>query len=601
MRPILSTVAFALLALLAPQGPSRALPSAVPSGDDAWIELRTPSFLLFSNAGESRARRIAASLERLRSVLGQLNPGLKLTAPNPTYVFVFQDDASFRPYRRVYRGQPVEVKGYFLTTPEANWVAVDADRHSDEIAIVQHELLHFILRNNYPSLPLWFNEGLAEVYSSFIAGEREARIGAPIPEHVGWLRRHGIVPLADLFAIDQGSPDYNEGARRGVFYAESWALVHYLLVGNLEHRRQAPLYLQEMAREEPSPDAFHRAFGVDDAALEREIRAYVQRRVFDIQLVPVQPEKDLRIVRRDLSRAEALARLGNLLVSLDSSLWPAGSEHFRAALALDPEEAQALAGLGRIEALAGKPRQAVPWLERAARRAPDDFVIQYLYGFALLEAQSGTPDRTEMKRARDAFSRAVALQPDFGEAWARLAYAQAEERTDGAVTAEALRSFETAHRFLPTRTDIAFNLVLSYARNGQGARAEEVIDHALAVHGTPDEVLRARAALIQEGRREAEDLIGGGHLREAAARLEELASKAATPEQRMELQARLAEVRDVLDYNRFVDRYNHAMEIAGKDPQGAIAVLEDLVATTHEPGQVEQARQALESLRAGPQ
>jgi tetratricopeptide (TPR) repeat protein len=597
MRPILSTLTLTLLALLAAPE-SRAQSSALPSDNDTWTELRTPGFLLFSDAGESKARRVAASLERLRSVLGQLNPGLKLSAPTPTYVFVFRDNAAFRPYRRVYNGQPVDVGGYFLTRPEANWVAVDADPHTDETSIVQHELLHYILRNNYPSLPLWFNEGMAELYSSFIAGDREARIGTPIPEHVAWLRRHGLIPLADLFAIDQSSPDYSEGERRGAFYAESWALVHYLLEGNPELRRKAPRFFREMAREEPAPDAFRRAFGIDDAELEKELRNYVRKSLYEVRIVPVEPGEEVSFTRRELSRAEALARLGHLQVSLDKSLWPAATDHFQAALALDPGDAQALAGLGRIAALSGRPREAIPWLQRAAAAAPDDFVIQYLFGLALLDAQAATPDRAEMRRARDAFARAVALQPDFGEAWARLGYAQTQERPDGAVTAEALASFEAAHRLLPSRTDIAFNLMLTYARSGQHDRAQEVLDHTLAVHGTPGEVRHAREALVREGRHDAEELIGRGDLEQAEARLGDLAEQAATPEQRAELLARRTEVRDVLDYNRFVDRYNHAMEIAGRDPHAAIAILEELVATTREPGQVDQARKALESLKA---
>jgi tetratricopeptide (TPR) repeat protein len=436
---------------------------------------------------------------------------------------------------------------------------------------------------------------MAEVYSSFQATGNEARIGLPIPEHVYWLRRHTLIPPAQLFAMDQGSPDYNEGDRRGVFYAESWALVHYLLVGNPELRQKAPLYLQEMAKEQPAPDAFHTAFGRDDAELEKEIRAYVRKRLFEVQTVPVRPgdpAAELQVKKRDLPRAEALGRLGTLLVSLDPSAWPAASEHFRAALALDPEQAQALAGLGWIESLSSRPQEARPWLEKAARKAPDDFVIQYLYGLALLE---GNPGPADLRQARDAFARAVALQPEFGEAWARLAFAQAQ---DDPLPAEAARSFETAHRLLPARTDIAYNLVLAYARTGQRDRAQEVIDHVLAVHGTPDEVQRARAALIQEKRRDVEDLIGKGDLEKAAALLEGLAAQSPTPEQRADLLSRLADVRQVLDYNRFVDRYNQAVTLAGRDPEAAIAILEDLVATTREPGQVEQAKKILESLKA---
>jgi tetratricopeptide (TPR) repeat protein len=593
MRTISSRLTLLTGALLlgASGSPARALPPE----KDAWIELRTPSFVLFSDAGEKNARQVAESLERLRSVLGQLNPGLKLTAPNPTYVFVFRNNDAFKPYRRIYNGRPVDVGGYFITRPEANWVAVNGDPRTDEEAIINHEYLHYILRNNYPSLPLWFNEGMSEVYSSFQATAREARIGIPVPEHVYWLRQHSLIPPAQLFAIDQTSPDYNEGDRRGVFYAESWALVHLLLVGSPEHQQNAARYLQEMSREQPAPDAFRAAFGLDDATLEQEIRAYVRKHLFTVKTVPVQPNEAAQVTRRDLPRAEALARLGGLLVSLDPSLRPAAAEHFQAALAQDPAQPQALAGKGWLESLAGHPQEARPWLEKAAHKAPDDFVIQYLYGLTLLEGKPGPPSSDDLREARRAFRQAVALQPDFGEAWARLAFAEAQ---DDPLPPEAVRSFETAHRLLPTHTDIAYNLALAYARTGQRDRAQEIIDHVLAVHGTPDEVQRARAALIQEQRRDAEDLIEKSDLEHAAALLEQLAAQSPSPDQKTALLARLADVRHVLAYNRFVGRYNKAMELAGRNPKAAIAILEDLVATTSEPGQLEQAKKVLASLKA---
>ena len=581
MRPILS-------ALL--------LSTALLPGTRPWIELRTPSFVLFSDAGEKNARQVAASLERLRSILGQLNPDLKLTSPNPTYVFVFRDEESLKPYRRLYNGKPVDIGGYFLTLPEANWVAINGSPGGGSpTAIIQHELLHSILRNNYPSLPLWLNEGMAEVYSSFVAGDREAYIGGPVPGHVDWLRQHGTIPLSELFAVNLESPDYNEGARRGAFYAESWALVHDLLVGNPELRGRAPAYFQEMAKEKPAPDAFRRAFGFDDAALEREVGSYVRKRIYIVQTVPLGLEEELRIAKRNLPRAEALARLGNLLASLDPALRPAAAEHFQAALALDPEQPQALAGMGRLEELAAHPKEARPWLAKAARKAPDDFVIQYLYGLNLLEDLPELhPGPREMRQARDAFARAVALQPDFGEAWARLAYTQAQEDPP---PPEAVASFETAHKLLPARIDIAFNLLLLCARTGHRDRAQEILDRVIALRGTPEDLRRAQSALLQEQRRDVEELIGQGELEQAAARLEELAAHSPTPEQRADLQSRLEDVRHVLDYNRFVDRYNQAMQLANRDLQGALAILEDLIATTREPGQVEQAKKAVESLR----
>jgi len=143
--------------------------------------------------------------------------------------------------------------------------------------------------------------------------------------------------------------------------------------------------------------------------------------------------------------------------------------------------------------------------------------------------------------------------------------------------------------------------MLSYARAGRRDEAQRVIETAIAPRGTPADVRRAWEALVKEGRRDVEERIGKGDLAGAIPLLEQLIAQSVqspNPEQRAELTARLADVRQVLDYNRFVERYNRAMELAGRDPQAAIAILEDLVATTREPGQVEQAKKVLASLKA---
>ena len=42
------------------------------------------------------------------------------------------------------------------------------------------------------------------------------------------LRSEPWIPLATLLAVDHSSPYYNEKSHAGMFYAESWALVHML-------------------------------------------------------------------------------------------------------------------------------------------------------------------------------------------------------------------------------------------------------------------------------------------------------------------------------------------------------------------------------------
>ena len=100
-----------------------------------------------------------------------------------------------------------------------------------------------------------------------------------------------VAPDGQLFAIDQNSPEYNETARRGVFYAESWALTHYLLAGSPQRRGQLLELLRLAKTGTPGKEAFRKVFGGDPAALEREAHTYVQSYTFPYTRSPLQPEQ----------------------------------------------------------------------------------------------------------------------------------------------------------------------------------------------------------------------------------------------------------------------------------------------------------------------
>lgn len=590
--PCSSVRAAALAVLLLAELILPAPAAALPRKSDTWIQLRSPHFTFFSDASAPAVRKIALDLERLRSALSQLNPNLQLVSPVPTWIYVFKSTSSFAPYRLLYEGRPHPGEGYFASHPYGNYVAINADPRRDATGLIYHEYLHDVLSNNYPDLPLWLNEGLAEYYSTFEVAGGEAKIGLPIPSHVYWLRDNAMIPLPQLLAMDQSSKDYNEGDRRGVFYAESWALTHYLMAG--ARRQQTREFLRDLVNGAGGREAFQRAFG-DLAVLERDLRAYVRNGLFESQRFPITQE-DVALDVAPLAGPDALYRLGTLLLHNGDEKHAAAEEHFRAALAASPGHGPALAGLGRVAGDAGRLAEARAHYEQAAKAAPDDFFVHYLWGLSLLEP---APDPGALPKAKAALQRAVELRPDFAEGWGRLAQALTYEDP---LPPGAGKVFETAWKLMPSRQDFAFNLVVFYARSGQPARAEELIEKVLVPHRRPDLVEKAReAVLLGEWQQIENDLVKPGKLAEAAPRLEALLPRAASPERRAALESRLQEIRDALDYNSFADRYNRAVDFlnAGKDAE-AIKILEELAARTRNPGQAEEARKLLEKVKAAP-
>lgn len=92
----------------------------------------------------------------------------------------------------------------------------------------------------------------------------------------------------------------------------------------------------------------------------------------------------------------------------------AGSEqHYRAVLALDPDEALALAGMGALAGQRGDAREAADYLGRACRLAPANALVHHNHGEAL--RQLG-----QWREAEAALRRALELDQGLVPAWVSL-------------------------------------------------------------------------------------------------------------------------------------------------------------------------------------
>jgi tetratricopeptide (TPR) repeat protein len=583
--------AFLLVLLLLPVSlPSHAVPKEREKDD--WIRFQTAHFTFFSNASERSTRRVAAKLERLRAVLEQLNPGVQMSSANPLYIYIFTDNSSLVPYKPLRDGKRIDVVGVFFSRPDADFMAVNSQMDLNAEGVLYHEYIHYLLRSNYSHMPLWMNEGLAELYSTFKSNDQYADIGLASPQHIRWLRENSLIPLSQLFAMDHTAKDYNEGYRRGVFYSESWALTHYLLMGNPARRAQAVQYFRDIARGEQGPEVFRRAFNADEATLEKELRDYVHRSMFNYTRFDVAPEAQLQAQVQPLPWHETLTRLGDLLVIQGTAQFPAAAEHYKAALAVKPDYGPAIAGLGRIEEGSGHAAEARAAYEKAAQLTPDDYALQYRYALDLL-AQG--KDAETLKKARAALTRAVALRPDSGRAWNRLAETYSGEEP---VPPEALPAYENAHRLEPGDSRAAYNLVLTYSRLGQKEKAAEVIEKDIAPSGSPREVRTAWETWVGEGSRDAERLIGQKKPEEAIQILESLQRRAPAPLSQ-QLAERIAQIRRVGEQNRFAARYNEAVALLEqKKMEEAHAILVDLAAHTSDTLQAESARDLAAQIEA---
>src|SRR5688572_33097303 len=199
---------------------------------DNWRSVRTNNLFVIGNADPERLRQVAAWLEFFHSAFARLVSRNVIDASVPTTVVLFRDEASFTPFKPLYQGRPANVAGYFQPGDDVNYIAISLDAgERDPFSTAFHEYVHLHLKDNVPGAPLWLNEGLAEFYGSMQFSGGESLLGAPLNNYIRLLRDQELLPLSTLFSIGTQSPHYNEQEKSGIFYGQSWALVHYLMLG----------------------------------------------------------------------------------------------------------------------------------------------------------------------------------------------------------------------------------------------------------------------------------------------------------------------------------------------------------------------------------
>src|SRR5215212_8407089 len=281
---------------------------------ETWVSVRTKNFFMVGNGGEKDIRKVALKLEQFREVFTWLFPKMKFNTPVPTTVIVFKSDSSYTPFK-----PRASTAGYFQAGPDVNYITLTTEvrGEQDPFSVIFHEYTHLLVNNTFENAPVWFNEGLAEYYSTFsITDDQKIALGAPIGHHVFLLRQSKMLPLRTLFEVDHKSPHYNETNKQSIFYAQSWALMHYLIIGKAGRVEQLGKFMELLGAQVPLDQAFQKAFGTPFEVMEKDLREYVKKDRYNVITGHFEKkiELDTDVEVAQLTEAEAQAYLGDLLL-----------------------------------------------------------------------------------------------------------------------------------------------------------------------------------------------------------------------------------------------------------------------------------------------
>jgi hypothetical protein len=543
-----------------------ALLFAVLLHDTDWVRLTTPRFDIISSVGERRTRELARDLETLAAALADIKPA-SARPPATTRVFVFSRRADAQAYFDLLSNrEKSEMTGLFLAQNERGAMLIDESRGAMRDRTPYHELVHYLIGTAVPRPPLWLEEGVAEYYSNAEVRGGIIHVGNRIREHMQLLQHRKPIPLDVLFAATRES----ELGTSAMFYAESWAIVDWMIQRD---RTAFDAFTSDLSSGMPPADALRKHFRKSIGDLQHLISSSASSSLPDLPTTLQVRVPEIAGDVKPMTRADVLFEFGRFLDGFSTTRAQA-AEHYRAALAANPNHARALAALGEFDrAIAADPSDGEVVLEFA------ESLLKSELGSAA-EAQEANPaDAPRLRRARELAQKALALGADRVRALGAIgsSYTIESDQAPGIV------ALETAFTLAPNRYDLALHLLAFYPRNGDDAKAQSLYARLLAHHENAVN-LTARAIVIRTDVARINMLVKDKKLDEASALLRKMSAN--TPDEslrrQMDDQARALEVnaaanRDVIAYNIAVELYNN------RDLPGAQKVVDDLLKTATDP------------------
>jgi tetratricopeptide (TPR) repeat protein len=278
-----------------------------------------------------------------------------------------------------------------------------------------------------------------------------------------------MLPLDVLLNSNQMSDQYRKEDKAHRFYAESWALTHFLIFGpGMENGKKMSAFLRDLQTEKDQIPVFERTFGkLPD--IEKGLEAYVRRMLMPAIIVenPAKLAND-QIKVRQLATWEKDAELAALF---DRSGGREGRESaqelFKASIEHQPTAAGE-EGFGLSLLYAGHEQEALPHFKAAVALDPERYLSAYYY--AVNDKELATAQRREL------LAQVVKRKPNFSRALFALSrLALDKEQEPDTAKRYAMLAIEAD----PNQAAYYTQVALIYERQGDSANAIRVAERVV--------------------------------------------------------------------------------------------------------------------------
>jgi Flp pilus assembly protein TadD len=378
-----------------------ALCPVIAPAEPLWLKATSANFELYTTAGEAKARELIRYFEHVNSFF-QAAVHASRSGKGRVRIIAFQSEAEYRPYR--------------LREPALAYSSGDATRDeivlksfsAEDYPVAIHEYVHVLLKP-VKNVPLWLNEGLAELFSSLRPEGKKVLVGTLLPGRMRVLQSSGWMDLDALCAVDLDSPYYtSDHTQQEIFYAESWALTYMLALSD-QYRPKFPEFLQLTTGGERVAVAFGKAFGKQMPDVLADLRQYIRGErftglLFEAALAASAEDPEIRPVT-PLESGLVLASLLEDIHKTDEA-----RQAYRRLAEENPASPEVPEAQGYLAWRAEQRGEALAQFARAAELGSKNAHMYYDYS-----ALAGDTDAARSKRI-SLLRTAVALDPRFEDA-----------------------------------------------------------------------------------------------------------------------------------------------------------------------------------------
>lgn len=460
------------------------------AGNERWVKLVAPEFTVITPLREADAVEWAGEFAQYVATLHSLYRADPRRLSPLTFV-VFRTARDFQRYRPLAEnGKPQLVDGLFMRHESWAVAGMGGARLSEELRrTIFHEGVHWFLSSMERRNPVWLEEGIAEVFSTFAIAKKQAEWGRPVEHHIALLRNERPVPLDQLMYTARQDLFGDDSVRTSLVYAQSWAFVHYLLFG--KHALSKTVlsdYFRAVQGDATHEEAFRKAFGGTYQQLDRALEDYLHSGLYFVRRSDLVTVAAPRL--EPASVADVAIAQGRLAFA--AQLWSEAGDLARRAMDAEPDDPRGHELLGLTQKAQGNTAAALAAFRVAIEKGTRDFqpyfeIASAAQNDAFNPAGRGSLDAAEARRIANQYQRAINLHPRFAPAYQNLAGIVGIMEPWGP---EDRKFLELGLKLFPENAMIRIGLAVLTHRAGDVAAAKADL---AAILGNPNIISSARA------------------------------------------------------------------------------------------------------------